>query len=126
MDPENEPTPDAPVEAEATPPAPPAPSDQADGTADASPETQAAAAAAEPADVTPILPAPEIRAVLEALIFCSPQPVTAREITQVMEGVPKSAWLEALAEIQQDYARDGRGLQVVEVAAGYQITTRPE
>ena len=48
------------------------------------------------------------------------------EITQVMEGVPKSAWLEALAEIKEDYARDGRGLQVVEVAAGYQITTRPE
>jgi segregation and condensation protein B len=64
--------------------------------------------------------------VLEALIFCSPQPVTSREITQVMQGVPKSAWLEAVAEIKDDYARDGRGLQLVEVAGGYQITTRPE
>ena len=67
-----------------------------------------------------------MRAVLEALIFCSPQPITAREITAVMQGVPKSAWLEAVAEIKEDYARDGRGLQLVEVAAGYQITTRPE
>jgi segregation and condensation protein B len=79
-----------------------------------------------PVEEAPILPAAEIRAVLEAVIFASPQPVTSREITQVMQGVPKSAWLEALAEIQADYARDGRGLQVVEVAGGYQITTRPE
>ncbi len=77
-------------------------------------------------DEAPILPPQEIRAVLEALIFASPQPVTEREIAQVMQGVPKSAWLEALAEIRADYGRDGRGLQVVEVAAGYQITTRPE
>ena len=30
------------------------------------------------------------------------------------------------AELQAEYARDGRGLQIVEVAGGYQITTRPE
>jgi segregation and condensation protein B len=78
------------------------------------------------AEEAPILPPQEIRAVLEALIFASPQPVTERELTQVLVGVPKSAWLEALAEIKADYARDGRGLQVVDVAAGYQITTRPE
>jgi segregation and condensation protein B len=89
-------------------------------------DTAATEAVAAPTDDAPILPAQEVRAVLEALIFCSPQPVTAREITQVMQGVPKSAWLEAVAEIREDYARDGRGLQLVEVAAGYQITTRPE
>jgi segregation and condensation protein B len=92
-------------------------------------ETAAADAPATPdgaAIEAPILPPQEIRAVLEALIFASPQPVTAREITQVLQGVPKDAWLAALAELQADYTRDGRGLQVVEVAAGYQITTRPE
>ena len=90
-------------------------------------EEQADGAPASTADPeAPILPPQEIRAVLEALIFASPHPVTAREVSQVMQGVPKSAWLEALEEIKQDYARDGRGLQVVEVAGGYQITTRPE
>src|SRR4029453_6754375 len=29
-------------------------------------------------------------------------------------------------DLQADYARDGRGLQLVEVASGWQITTRPE
>src|SRR5574341_232974 len=74
----------------------------------------------------PVLPPQEIKAVLEAVIFASPHPVTPREIGQVLGGVPREAWKAALAELQEDYARDGRGLQLVEVAAGYQITTRPE
>lgn len=74
----------------------------------------------------PVLPPQEVRAVLEALIFASPQPVTPREIAQVMGGVPKKAWQAALEEIRADYAREGRGLQVVEVGGGFQITTRPE
>ena len=52
--------------------------------------------------------------------------MTAREITQVMAGVPREAWEAALEELKADYARDGRGLQLVEVAGGWQITTRPE
>jgi segregation and condensation protein B len=74
----------------------------------------------------PVLPPQEVRAVLEALIFASPQPITPREIAQVMGGVPKEAWKQALEEIREEYARDGRGLQLIEVAGGYQITTRPE
>jgi segregation and condensation protein B len=77
-------------------------------------------------DETPVLPAPEVRAILEALIFASPQPITPREITHVLGGVPREAWEAALAELQAEYARDGRGLQIVEVAGGFQITTRPE
>jgi segregation and condensation protein B len=83
----------------------------------------------EPKDETedaPVLPPAEVRAVLEALIFASPQPLTAREIGKVLQGVPKEGWQQALEEIRADYARDGRGLQLVEVANGYQITTRPE
>jgi segregation and condensation protein B len=74
----------------------------------------------------PVLPPQEIRAVLEALVFASPHPLTPRQIGDVLGGVPKAAWEAALAELKEEYARDGRGLQLVEVAAGYQITTRPE
>lgn len=74
----------------------------------------------------PVLPPPEIRAVLEALIFASPHPITPRQIADVLGGVPRPAWEAALRELKDEYARDGRGLQLVEVAAGYQITTRPE
>ena len=73
-----------------------------------------------------VLPAADVRAVLEALVFASPHPITPRQIGEVLGGVPKAAWEAALQELKDEYARDGRGLQLVEVAAGYQITTRPE
>ena len=82
--------------------------------------------AAPSGEEAPVLPPDEIRAVLEALIFAAPQPLTPREIGKVLGGVPKEAWQAAITEIRADYARDGRGLQLVEVAGGYQITTRPE
>jgi segregation and condensation protein B len=92
-------------------------------------ETEAAAAEPEAAaaeEPAPVLPATELRAVLEALVFASPQPVTPREIEKVLGGVPRKDWQAALEEVRADYARDGRGLQLVEVAGGFQITTRPE
>ena len=88
--------------------------------------TETGADAAPSGEEAPVLPPDEIRAVLEALIFAAPQPLTPREIGKVLGGVPKEAWQAAVTEIRADYARDGRGLQLVEVAGGYQITTRPE
>jgi segregation and condensation protein B len=82
----------------------------------------AAEADAEP----PSLPAEEVRAILEALVFASPQPITPREVAKVLAGVERERWQAALEELRADYARDGRGLQLVEVAGGWQITTRPE
>jgi segregation and condensation protein B len=97
--------------------------------AEAPAEPSAAATAPEPGAAeseSPVLPPAEIKAVLEAIIFASAHPVTPREIGQVLGGVPSDDWRASLTELQADYARDGRGLQLVEVAAGYQITTRPE
>ena len=80
----------------------------------------------EAREEAPVLPPQEVRAVLEALVFASPQPLTPRDIARVLGGIPKEAWQAALEELKADFARDGRGLQLVEVAAGFQITTRPE
>lgn len=77
-------------------------------------------------DETPVLPRQQVRAILEALIFAADQPLLPKQITQVLGGVPKQEWQQALEEIRADYARDDRGLQVVDVAGGLQITTRPE
>jgi len=79
-----------------------------------------------PADEAPVLPPEEIRATLEALIFAATQPITPRQINQVLGGVPPDAWKTGLEELKAEYARTGRGLQLVEVAGGFQITTRPE
>jgi segregation and condensation protein B len=86
----------------------------------------AIAAAPEAAEEASVLPTPQVRAVLEALVFAAPQPLTPKEIGRVLQGVPREEWQKQLEELQADYARDERGLQIVEVAGGYQITTRPE
>lgn len=81
---------------------------------------------AAPAEEASVLPPPQVRAILEALIFASPQPITPKEIARVLQGVPREDWEKQLEELRADYARDERGLQVVEVAGGWQVTTRPE
>jgi segregation and condensation protein B len=77
-------------------------------------------------DESSVLPAQQIRAVLEALVFASPQPITPAEIGRVLQGVSRDDWERELEGLRADYARDDRGLQLVDVAGGYQVTTRPE
>src|SRR5262245_2423635 len=67
----------------------------------------------------------ELKAILEALIFASPEPLTPKAISKLLESEPKEDIQAALAELKRDYDRPG-GLQLVEVAGGYQIVTRPD
>jgi segregation and condensation protein B len=67
----------------------------------------------------------ELKAILEALIFASPEPLTPKAIFKLLDTEPKEDIQAALAELKQDYQRPG-GLQLVEVAGGYQIVTRQE
>jgi segregation and condensation protein B len=67
----------------------------------------------------------ELKAILEALIFASPDPLTPKAIHKLLDTEPKEDVQAALAELKQDYERPG-GLQLIEVAGGYQIVTRQE
>ena len=66
-----------------------------------------------------------LKAIIEALIFAAPDPVTLKTLAKILDGEPKEHIEEALNELKTDWVRDG-GLQFVEVAGGYQIVTRPE
>jgi segregation and condensation protein B len=67
----------------------------------------------------------ELKAILEALIFASPEPLTPKAMYKLLDNEPKEDVQAALAELKHDYDRPG-GLQLVEVAGGYQIVTRPD
>jgi len=67
----------------------------------------------------------ELKAVLEALIFASPDPLTPKAMFKLLDTEPREDVLAALAELKQEYERPG-GLQIVEVAGGFQIVTRPD
>jgi segregation and condensation protein B len=69
--------------------------------------------------------AEHLKPIIEALIFASPEPLPEKTLLKLLEGEPKEDVEAALALLKQDYDRPG-GLQLVEVAGGYQIVTRPE
>jgi segregation and condensation protein B len=70
-------------------------------------------------------PSGELKAIIEALIFASPEPLTLKAMYKLLDNEPKEDVQAALGELRQDYERPG-GLQIVEVAGGYQIVTRPD
>lgn len=67
----------------------------------------------------------ELKAILEALIFASPDPLTPKQIYKLLDNEPQEDIQAALTALKQDYERPG-GLQMVEVAGGLQIATRPD
>lgn len=62
--------------------------------------------------------------VLEALLFVASEPVPAARLAAVLE-LDEEAVTAALEHLRAHYPA-GRGLQVVRVAGGYQLRTRPE
>jgi segregation and condensation protein B len=67
----------------------------------------------------------EVVPILEALVFVSHDPLSV-ERAMASLGLSKTEVIQAFRQLQHDYDREGRGLQLVEVAGGYRIVTRPE
>jgi segregation and condensation protein B len=70
-------------------------------------------------------PSAELKAILEALIFASPEPLTPKAMYKLLDAETKEDVQAALAALKEDYKRPG-GLQLAEVAGGYQIGTRSD
>jgi segregation and condensation protein B len=70
-------------------------------------------------------PSAEVKAIVEALIFASPEPITPKRLCRLLSEEPKEDVLAAIDALKADY-ENRPGLQIVEVAGGYQIVTRSE
>ena len=68
----------------------------------------------------------EVKGGLEALLFMSHDPLTFDKLAGIFEDVPKPALRSIIYALQADYEENERGLQIVEVAGGFQFVTRPE
>jgi segregation and condensation protein B len=62
---------------------------------------------------------------IEALLFLSPDPVSAAELAEAIE-VGEESVAAALEELEQDLASNGRGLRLRKVAGGYALSAVPE
>lgn len=83
-------------------------------------------AAAPEGESLPKRGAAELKAILEALIFASPDPLTPKAMCKLLDTEPKEDVLAALADLKVDYEQRPGGLQLVEVAGGHQIVTRSD
>ena len=67
----------------------------------------------------------EIMAIVEALIFVADEPVTAKLLAEVIEE-DRQTVQAAIEELKNEYdAREG-GLQIREIAGGWQLSTRTQ
>lgn len=91
-------------------------------------EESAAAMDAETPDDGPLAsPQTETEraAVIEALIFVSEEPLSAKTLAEVLK-VEKGVVEESVAKLAQEFNARQSGLQLREVAGGWQFATRPE
>jgi segregation and condensation protein B len=78
--------------------------------------------AAEP---KPRMDGGQLKAIIEALVFASPEPLTPKMLFKLLDDEPREDVQAALQSLGHDYEQRG-GLHLAEVAGGFQITTRPE
>jgi len=69
--------------------------------------------------------AAERKGIVEALIFVSEEPITAKTIAGVLRE-DRGVVIEALTELANEFNGRNGGLQLREVAGGWQFATRPE
>jgi len=67
----------------------------------------------------------ELRSVTEALIFVADEPITAKIIAEVVKA-DREAVEKVIAALVAEYDEGNGGLQLREIAGGWQIATRPE
>lgn len=70
-----------------------------------------------------ILDEDSLKKALEALLFIAKEPVSLKELAEIVEQ-KESEVARCLEELGLDYA--DRGIQLVNLAGGYQLSTRPE
>ena len=84
------------------------------------PETEA-----EPAEPIVDRTDPQLRAILEAIIYITDEPLTAEQMAVALRE-PRERVKALLEELTEEFARPEHGLSVQEIAGGYKMATKAE
>ena len=68
----------------------------------------------------------EGKAIIESLLFVSNEPLTLTQIRDVLGDVDEKSIRRWLTEIQEDLSGTSRGIQLIEIAHGYRLVTKPQ
>jgi len=67
----------------------------------------------------------DLKALVEALIFVSQEPVTLADLQTVLEGVPAEEIQAAVDGLVRDGEADGRGVHIIRAGGGWLFATKP-
>jgi segregation and condensation protein B len=67
-----------------------------------------------------------LESVVESLLFVSDGPLTIDRLCVILEEHERRDVQVAVESLREEYAREGRGIYLAEVAGGYQFRSRPE
>lgn len=62
------------------------------------------------------------RAIIEALVFASSEPIRLREISEITD-IHEHTVKQILSDLMDEYGQETKGIRIVEVAQGYQFVT---
>lgn len=66
------------------------------------------------------------KSILEAILFAASEPITVKQFQQALPRLNARVIRKTLSELSEEYDQTGRSFQLVDIANGYQICTRPE
>jgi len=64
-----------------------------------------------------------VKAIIEALIFTSERPISIDQIKNILDSLEPSEIRALIEQIKAEYEQSNRGMRIVEVAGGFQMTT---
>lgn len=65
----------------------------------------------------------QIKTIIESLLFVSEKPLMPEQIKDVLEGVDIASIRQTIAELKAEYQARASGMDIVEVAGGFQMCT---
>lgn len=67
----------------------------------------------------------KVKGIIEAILFASARVVTIKELSSILELAPDEI-NKIISEMQIDYAREDRGVEIVRVEDGFQLSSKKE
>jgi segregation and condensation protein B len=67
----------------------------------------------------------DVKPVLESLFFISDSPIRLEALVEILPESNKEAILEGIRQIQAEYGDRSKGIELAEIAGGYQFRTKP-
>jgi len=67
-----------------------------------------------------------LKAMIEAIIYVAPEPVSLDAILKVLEGEERDRVKAQIEKLAQEFEQAGHGIEVRQVAGGYRFSSKPE